>query len=307
MIVVEQIPELDVPSVLEGELRVERTDISFEDLPGDCVRICVRVHNEGGRRSKLTFMRLESAALGAFVPWQPLGLLYVPQIEPGESRELSIDVRRPQPAPLGDFDRVPPARLLAAVSSPDQPSPLKSGRGAMRNLLRPRGTGRPAATSSGAATGFLAPDLRDLLGRGQAHWAGNINVFVGTRPVERHLARALRVYPGRINLAMFVVGGRGQRDAYAFDIEGLTADWEAALYDVTKSRSFLPRSSDRPIEMRQWVEAVGGLIVMLTIHPPAGCEEGKAEVHVTRRSCEKTAVVEFNLDSNAQGTGCYVV
>src|SRR5206468_786870 len=97
------------------------------------VRIQVTVHNPGPHRSRPTSMRLESAPLGAFVPWRPLTVLAVPALEPGESRELSTELPRPHPAPLGDFSRIPPQRLLTAVSSPDQPSP-PSGTGFLAML-----------------------------------------------------------------------------------------------------------------------------------------------------------------------------
>ncbi len=188
MVVMEKRPELKVRSGYEAELRVERTEISFHDLAGDKVQIQVTVRNIGTDCSPPTPMTLESAPLGAFVPWQPLTQLLVPALEPGESRELIADVARSRVTPLGDFNRVPPKRLLTAVNSPDQPSPQPgTGLGAILNLLR---RGQTARSSGRGLAGrpSLAPDLWDLLGRGQPHWAGNINVFVGTRPVERHLA-----------------------------------------------------------------------------------------------------------------------
>ena len=48
------------------------------------------------------------------------------------------------------------------------------------------------------------------------------------------------------------------------------------------------------------------MVVVLAVCPPVVCEEGNVQVQVTRRSCQKTAVVEFNLDPTAQGAGCYV-
>ena len=308
MIVLQERPELDVGSGYAAQPSLERTDISFQDLAGDRVRIQIMVHNEGPRRSRRTIMRLESAPLGAFVPWQPLAVLPVPPLEPGESRELRTEVPRPHPAPLGDFSRIPPKRLLTAVNSPDQPSP-PSGTGLMAvlNLLRRGQTARPAPGSVTAKRASLAPDLWELAGRGQPYWAGNINVFIGAHPVERHRASALRVYPSYTNLAMFLVGGPGRPDAYAFDLLGSNPDWKAALYDVTNNRTLLADPSAAPIQEMQWVEANGGLMVMLVTHPPAGCRVGNVEVHVTRRSCQKTAVVEFNLDPSAQGSGCYFV
>jgi len=306
MIVMENRPELNVRSACEAELRVERTDISFHDLAGDRVRIQVTVQNAGAHRSPLTPMRLESAPLGAFVPWQPLARMLVPPLEPGESRELSAEVTRPRPVPLGDFNRVPPNRLLTAVSAPGEASP-QAGRGFVAVLNRLRGrraVGPPRSDSAGRAS--LAPDLWDLLGRSQLHWAGNINVFIGNHAVERHLARALRIYPGRTNLAMFLVGGPG-RDAYAFELVGLSPGWKADLFDMKNRSNLLVNPADVPIEETQWVESNGGLVVMLAAQPPADCRTGNLEAQVTRRSCGKTAVVEFNLDPASQGTGCYFV
>src|SRR5678809_1203720 len=117
MIVMDERPELKVRSTNKSELQVDRTDISFYDLDQDKVRVQVTVHNTGEHRSSPTPMRLESAPLGAFVAWQPLGRLMVPALEPGESRKVAMDVARPRPTPLGDFNRVPPKRLVTAINS----------------------------------------------------------------------------------------------------------------------------------------------------------------------------------------------
>jgi hypothetical protein len=303
----EKRPELSVRSEYEIELRVEPKQILFHDLGADKVRVQVTVNNDSAHRSEPTVMRLESAPLGAFVRWQPLSKLLVPALEPGESRDLSTEARRPRPTPLGDFNRVPPKKLLTAISSPGQSSPQSGDRfGAIVNLLR-RGQADRRSGRDSARSPMLAPDLWDLFGQGQPHWAGNINVFVGVRPVERHFAKALRVYPGRTNLAMFVVGTPGRSDGFSFELTGLALDWKAALYDVTNHRNLMAGPSDAPIEETQWVESNGTLLVMLATRPPADCATGNVEVHVTRRSCATTAIVEFNLDPTAQGTGCYFV
>jgi hypothetical protein len=306
MIVSERRPELSVRSGSVADLRLDRTEVLFHDVTEETVRIKVTVHNEGDHRSPPTLMRIESAPLGAFVPWRPLTRIPVPALEPGESRELSTEVARPRPAPLGNFNRLPPRRLLTALNSPDQPSPTNPGLGVLMALL---GLGRPGRSSDGQAAqkGLLAPDIWDWVGRGQRHWAGNINVFVGRQRVERHLAKALRIYPGRTNLAMFIVGGPSRQDAFAFELAGLSADWKAALFDVTNGRSLVVESSNAPIEAERWVESNGGLMVILATHPPPGCSAGNLEVRVTRRGSAETAIVEFNLDPNAQGTGCYSV
>ena len=94
-------------------------------------------------------------------------------------------------------------------------------------------------------------------------------------------------------MAMFMVGGPGRRDAYTFELAGLAADWKAALYEMTNNRCLLVKPSNVPIEETRWVESNGGLIVMLATHPhpPVDCPAGNLEVHVTRRSCGKTAIV----------------
>src|SRR5262249_52981078 len=144
------------------------------------------VHNDGPDRSMPTSMRVESAPLGAFVPWQPLTTLSVPPILPGESRQVSTVVARPRPTPLGDVNRIPPKKLRTAVNSPDQPAPQPAaGLISMLRLLRRGQSARSVPGRADADTTSLAPDLWDLLGRGQPYWAGNINVFIGSHPVER--------------------------------------------------------------------------------------------------------------------------
>lgn len=301
MVVMEKRPELNLRSGYKMELRVERTGISFQDLAGDMVRIQVTVHNPGEHRSRTTVMRLESAPLGAFLRWRPLTHLIVPPLEPGESRDVTAKVPRPRPAPLGTFNNLPPKKLLTAINSPDTPSP--SGRlSAMADLFRQIGRSTGGDKAGGTS---MAPDLWDLVGRGQTHWAGNINVFIGRQRVERHFSKALRVYPGRTNLAMFLVGHPARSDAFCFELRGLAPDWEAALYDMGNQASLLVGPSDAPIKDAEWVESIGGMMVVLATHPPANCTSGSLEVHITRRSSGETAVVEFDLNPAAAGPGCY--
>jgi len=211
---------------------------------------------------------------------------------------------------LGDFDRVPPKRVLTALSAAPEEPPARPGGGlaALLKLFRRQGVARPAGKSTVRQSQSLAQDVFELLSREQPHWAGNVNVFIGKHAVERHLARALRIYSGRANLALFVVGEPGERDAYAFDLVGLAPDWKAALYDVTDAKALVIGPSDTPFQERQWMEATAGnMVVVLAVCPPFVCEEGNVQVQVTRRSSQKMAVVEFDLDPTAQGTGCYVV
>ena len=227
MIVLENKPELKVRSEFEAELVVGPADISFQNLTAGTVIVRVTVRNESRQRSKPAIMRLESAPLGAFVPWRPLAVLPMPALEPGEAREISVEVSKPHPQPLGSFDRVPPTTLLTAVnSSPDETPQPRTGVARLLDLLRRRDTVKNRDGLNKRPS--LAPDLWELVGRDQPHWAGNINVFIGSKAVERHVAKALRIYPARYNLAMFVVGS-GKRDAYAFDIMGRAPGRTSAL------------------------------------------------------------------------------
>lgn len=323
MTVLEKAADFKVRSDSNTGLTVDPMDITFEDLSRNTVMIRVKIRNEGEHRSIPTFVRLESAPFGAFVPWQPLATLPVPDIEPGESRDLSVAATRPHPMPLGDFDRVPPMSVLTALNaSPDEQRPRSTARlsatkqaaeelGDERHrqaaALALRRGFRPARNATHPLGHLLPPDLWELLGREQPHWAGNINVFIGKRAVERHYAKALRIYSGRTNMAMLDVGGPNKRDAYMFDLVGLSPSWKAALHNMNGRKTLVVRAEDRPVQEKQWVEATGMMLVMLAVTPPAVCEEVNVQVHVTRRSCQDTAVVEFNLDATAQGPGCYVV
>jgi hypothetical protein len=139
------------------------------------------------------------------------------------------------------------------------------------------------------------------------HWVGNINVHVGNKDVERHVAKALRVYPGRVNMAWFIVGSRG-RNAYAFRLEGLGTDWDAKLFDMTARQSLVLNMDESPgIAAQQWIPTNGPRTMLLALRVPRSCQAGTVEVHVTQKSTQRTAVVEFSLDPGAAGRGCYVV
>jgi hypothetical protein len=269
--------ELEAPTLLQ----VRREDITFTTLPGGRVAISVRVENRGPARSHRGVAVLQAAPLGAFVPWRPLTAVAVPALAPGETAVLQAEARRPRPAALGDASRVPPQGLLTALASDDE-----------RERAQP---GQPV----------LPADLMDLLGRGGAHWAGNLNIFIGGRAVERHMAQALRVYPGRVNLAMFIVGSG--RDAYAFELRGPAADWGAALYSMNGGVSLTDLRAASSVPQGQWVEVMRQSMMMLALQPPRGCPAGAVEVHVEQRSTGQQAVVEFSLDPAAAGPGCYTL
>jgi hypothetical protein len=274
----------------DAQLSIERTDLNFFSRNRDSVAIEVAITNQGDALSPPTVARLEAAPLGAFLPWQPLVSLPVPALGPGEVHRLRFEARRPAAKPLGPPDRVTPRQVLTALGFADD-------RGAQ--ALKPR----PAAIPSSRG---LPADLMELLLDRQVHWAGNLNVHIGKTAVERHGAFALRVYPGKINMAWFFVGSRP--DAYAFRIKGTGPDWNARLFEMSLHQSVVvDAASTDPVPEDRWIAVKGTTMFLLALEPPKTCHPGTVEVHVAEQSTGKVAVVEFSCDAKAAGPGCYVV
>jgi hypothetical protein len=303
------------PHRRKSTLVVGRRDISFSDVGRDRVAIAVRVTNAGRACSAREVALIGAAPFGAFVNWEPLALLPVPPLDPGESIVIGTIAKRPAALPQGSPDRVSPGQILTALGLNDRgPRPLFPGRRQSDDVSRPARRAAavtdflvgPADTRDGA--GSLPPSPFDLLGGPDTYWAGNLNIFIGNTDVERHVANALRIVPGRTNAAMFVVGDGSRPESYRFDIIGLRHDWEAAIYDPMNARSLLMGlQSGTQVKPGSWRSLRARSLLLLALKPPAGCDEGNVEVHVTQRSTGKTAVVEFSFDPRAKGPGCYVV
>jgi hypothetical protein len=475
MFVMENEPDVHVHAEIEDALTLDRTDINFEDLTENIVRISVRIHNRGWRRSAPTTVRLESAPLGAFVPWQPLAVLPLPPIEPGESRVVSINaLRHDATVQVRSNQLPPPGTFSPSIAAPPAPQPpvaqsvfdqalaqwLQRHRSRRTGLQRPpqapfarptvadlgarqrtagqvqlieqmvanlsqkrvlpqasierafaqptdmaaavaaqraRGSeqmrvheeirrimrgerpvpegawavvrrwealrpgfkpvganglptlpilvnavrqelraqlaasqGFPAAPGQpGNAAGILqqfrearrlahlrrqfprglvlAPSPMDAQGRRHFYWAGNINVFVGNRaPIERHMANGTRVYPGAVNSVLFEVGGGTTRDAFMFQLKGSATDWKAELHSAPNIMASMQGLPGTVMEQGKWFETAKMMLLSLRMSPPADCGPEYMEVQVTRRSCGSTAIVEFSLDPDARGVGCYL-
>jgi hypothetical protein len=271
---------------------VSRSDIDFSNGTKNLIAVEIRVANVSARPSAPTEMLLQAAPFGAFVPWQPLATLHVPALRPGQVMTVRHSARIVRPHPLGTPDRIPPRKLLTALGLADEPP-------------QPADKGQPALSLPG--TRIMPADLMQLLMQETPHWVGNLNVLIGKQDVERHLARALRVLPGRVNLAWFMLGS-SRRDAYAFHLSGVAADWEAKLFDMTSRKTLVLDVAQSPsLAPEQWIVGAGTRTMLLALRPPQACGTGNIEVHVTQRSTGRTAVVEFSLDPNAAGRGCYVV
>jgi len=274
---------------------VQRTGIRFHNVDPEHVAIEIEVENRGPATSEPASLRLEAAPFGAFVRWRPLATLVVPPIPPRRTQVLRIVVQQPRPQPLGSFSGLlPPALRTASGLEPERRRAIGGQLAHLQAMLRARGAISARSTA-------LPPDLLDLLDGAGPHWAGNLNVWIGSEPVERHRAPRLRIYPGHANLAAFCVGDRPDR--YAFRVKCAAAEWGLALYDVASGASI--ECSREPREEPRWHAVPGLSYVLLVLRPPRDCARGEALVHVTQCSSEKTAVVEFDLDPSAAGPGCY--
>jgi hypothetical protein len=281
-----------------ARLLVQRTGIRFHNVAPERVSIEIEVENQGDAPSRPTTLRLESAPFGAFVRWSPLASLSVPAIAAGARATVQTIVRQPRSQPVGRFSGVvPPALLTAAGFPPDRrEAPADRARATLLSRITDAMGLRPR-------TAALPPDLHDLLDDPHPHWAGNLNVWIGNRPVERHMAPRLRIHAGRANLAAFCIGDR--RDEYAFRMEAPDQSWRFALIDPLASAG-VPWTAEPWLEPR-WHRVSGLHYVFLVVRPPEACKRGAVLVHVTQRSSMKEAVVEFDLDPAAAGPGCYQV
>jgi hypothetical protein len=194
--------------------------------------------------------RVEVGAFGAFLPWRPLTAVAVPSIPPG-------------------------GRVVVTAEAAGELPPAPPRAGGWRGRTR----------------GFL--DLLTLLhrrGLEAPHFVGNLNVFVArSRPVERHLQRAVGLQAGRPNLTMFCVGD-GEPDSYAFRLDA-EPGWEVEI---------APVAWDEPVE-------AASLSVCAVLRPPAEARSGRVAIHVRRGSTGVEVPVEFELEARAPGPKCYTV
>ncbi len=277
------------------QLYVRHTDISFHNTARNQVVIEVTIHNPLAERSMPTIMNVQAAPLGAFVPWSHLTSIVVPEIEPWGQEQVETRVPAPQSTPLGNLEEVTPQQLLNALDRP-QAAPVELFDGLWSNWPLDLSIIDPMN---------LPEDPMVLLGRANPHWAGNINVFIGRSAVERHRAQALRIYPGRTNLATFLVGSG--MDAYAFQLTGVEPDWNVKLYSMTTTKSVFNPESGPLIPPLKWIDGRKVRLVRLSISPPKGCSKGEVGVHVTQKSTRKTALIEFSLDPDTAGPGCFTI
>ncbi len=272
-----------VPLEDPGEdLVVERSDIEFFDLASDSVGVQIKVRNSSDHTSPPRSMVVCSAPLGAFLPWRYLTTLTIPSLRPGAKVLVETTATRPRSLPLGRIDRIPPSSLVAALLEDDH---------AEDNTRSKR----------------VAPSIFAFCSPSTWNWVGNLYVFLNHHGVERHLASGLRVQPGKLNMALFMVGDY-RSDMYAFRILGDGAAWAARLIAATsRTRNLLSLNDGSELEQSHWIPSSETQLVRLLFQPPANCRRGKIDVEVSQLSTRRKALVEFSLDPAAQGPGCFVV
>jgi len=102
--------------VVHAALTLERKDIVFHNPNPEEVEISITLSHVADRPSAPAMVRMQAAPLGAFVPWQPLGDVLVPMLEPRRRHILRFRLQRPRPTVLGDPSQLPIARLLNALA-----------------------------------------------------------------------------------------------------------------------------------------------------------------------------------------------
>jgi hypothetical protein len=188
-------------------------------IGGAPLEIRLKFENPSTVRTTMATARVEVAAFGAFVPWNPLTAVAVPPIPPDGRVAVTATVDLPDP------DDTP--QLLAQMQnarSPDQ------AMGAMAALLRVM---------------FQWKD-RDQLEMHPVHFVGNLNVFVTPRrAVERHQQRAIGLQPGHANFTLFFVGDHRQ-DSYSLRHDA-EPGWDVQLSDWEWDRAIRIRGRAFPI------------------------------------------------------------
>ena len=324
-------------------LLVEREDICFFNVAADRLRIEVKVQNGSDTASNPEPMMLQFAAFGAFVPWTPLQLLQVPRIRPGGSALVSTEVVICEDGTLlaedgGAYseDRKRYQDALRTIQDDEQLKTMSAwqvvARKVRNQLAENRGLGHGSRDTS-------LPEVEELFGleptempRGDLHqgrsvyWVGNINVLMGGIDVERHEARAFRIYPGKINRSWFFLGGH-PRCSTSFEILGAAEGWSTRLYDSHHFSSLSPREFREQVKWSEGLEmetypgeliepgkwARQGLNPMIAVEicPPEDATSGALAIQVLQQSpCGgkvREAVVEFDFSESAVGPGCHTV
>ena len=274
------------PLPLRGTPRTPVPELSREGIRwtggvgGKPLEVAMDFQNPGRSFSESVTARIDIAPFGAFVPGELLATAAVPSLPPGGRWTFRTAIAS------GDLPGWAGERTLPR----GLPRPLRWEGPSVDPALQNRQSAiwswksLPADDRGGLRRFF---DLRHAIKPG-AHFIGNLNVFVTERPVERHMARAVKLKPGHPNVAMFCVGNRLPAE-YRFQPAVCEAGWHMDL---------MPYAWDRQVQ-------IAFETALLIIVPPEKAESGKAAVRVERVSTRESALVEFELEVGASGSKCY--
>jgi len=278
------LPETKAATTLE----VQREDIRFWSIGTRLVFLSVEVHNRGDRLTATERMEVRVAPFGAFVESEPVAILDVPPVPPGGSVEVGATFEDDDE---GRLRRVSgPARRRAGLRAASE---LESSRPlAQDNDLIAFRLGRGMALSERRLS-LLA--MKSLLGRvlmETAAFAGNFDVHIRGAKAERHMAQAVRLVPGKENVAFFRVGS--QAGEFLFDLQGSASEWGAQLM-----------LADRRLELGEPMSLKDGVWVTLTVTPPHEATEGLLAVGVTQCETGERALVEFGFGLDTIPPRCF--
>jgi len=177
---------------------ITRESISWRTVSPGIVEIAIDLENPESEPTSPGDLVIETAALGAFVPFRPVTRIAVGSLEPGGRRRVTERVMR---------------EVLAA-------SPALAGNpGAfMAEIARRANLG-------------VKPEVLDLLAHSQ--WAGNLNVYFDRRPeqsVEVHRALDLQVKAAQPVFLMVALPSNPAE--YGTDILVSDPGWRAEVVDL---------------------------------------------------------------------------
>lgn len=167
---------------------------------------------------------------------------------------------------------------------------------------------------------FLSPrelsamDPSRAAGRGNKHWAGNINVHLSGRAVERHQAQGLRICPGMENWAILNLGSR-KGEEYLLTFRGTGAEWDARVFHLPNAREEYSAAREMQGGREHLGEGIesGGLFVTpmgsawmaAMVSPPEGATEGKLDIDIHELSSGRSTTVEFQMMAGSMGGGFF--
>lgn len=177
---------------------ITRESISWRTVSPGIVEIAIDLENPGSEPTSPGDLVVETAALGAFVPFRPVTRIALGSLEPGGRRRITKRV---------DRSELPP------------PPVMPPGFGAMLAQVARQG-------------GIdLKPEVLDLVARSQ--WAGNLNVYFDAQPdraVEVHRAFDLRVRTGQPVALMVMLPA--DRSEFEFHLRASDPEWKVQVVDL---------------------------------------------------------------------------